>query len=80
MEWFCLNNRLSNQYIAMMFFLASLYLIMCNYSIKTWLLAGIFLAIGNFLRPIGVIYLAGIIVFEVIYSIIDHLKMVNRIF
>lgn len=74
MEWFCLNNRLSNQYIAMMFFLASLYLIMCNYSIKTWLLAGIFLAIGNFLRPIGVIYLAGIIVFEVIYSIIGDLK------
>lgn len=80
LEWFCLNNRLSNQYIALMFFLLALYMIINNHSYKNWILAAISLAIGNFFRPLGIIYFAAIIVFSLIYYIIANAKRGKRNF
>lgn len=69
LEWLVLNNRVTNQYISLVFFLLSLTLILSDKNFS-WLGSGISLAIGNYLRPIGIVYFCGIVVFIVIYRLI----------
>lgn len=70
-EWLALNSRLTNQYLALVFFLLT-WILLLNDDWGSWLAAGVSLAIGNILRPLGIIFLLGIIVFSIVYRIIAH--------
>ncbi|UQS83170.1 hypothetical protein [Bombilactobacillus thymidiniphilus] len=67
-EWFALNNRVTNQYLATIFFLIAIILVLSPRRFN-WLWAAFSLAIANILRPLGIVFLAGIIVFVVIYQL-----------
>lgn len=72
-DWFALSSQADNQYLGSMFFLLTFYLILQD---KYWsyLLAGISLALGAIVRPIGPVIIAGIIVFAFFYKIISNNK------
>lgn len=65
-EWLALNNRVTNQYIATVFFLLT-WLLLLDKKTSSWILAGVTLAIGNMLRPLSLVFIAAIIVFALIY-------------
>jgi len=73
LDWFALNSQSDNQYIGMMFFLLTYYLIMQN---KYWsyALAGLTLGLGSIVRPIGPVIIAGIVVYAILYLFISENK------
>jgi len=73
LDWFALNSQADNQYLGMMLFLLTFYLIMKN---KYWsyALAGITLGIGSIVRPIGPVVIAGIVVYALLYLLIKNDK------
>lgn len=76
-DWFALNSQASNQYLATMFFLLALYLIILNSNkLYMYILAGLFLALGNVIRPIGITMILGITFFFIVYIILkrDHVN------
>lgn len=68
-EWLALNGRLTNQYLALVFFLLT-WILLLNDNWTSWLAAGVTLALGNIVRPLGIVFLAGIIVFSIVYRIL----------
>ncbi|UQS81924.1 hypothetical protein MOO45_06970 [Bombilactobacillus folatiphilus] len=66
LEWSALNNRVTSQYLALILFLLTFILIIDERPFS-WLAAGITLALGNVLRPLGVVFLAGIVVFWLVF-------------
>lgn len=73
LDWFALNSQADNQYLGMMLFLLTFYLIMKN---KYWsyALAGLTLALGSIIRPIGPVVIAGIVVYALLYLVIHEGK------
>ncbi|WP_025023063.1 glycosyltransferase family 39 protein [Companilactobacillus nodensis] len=73
LDWFALNSQTNNQYLGMLLFLVTFYLIMLN---KYWSfgLAGLTLGLGSIIRPIAPVVIAGIVVFAVIYLLISNNK------
>lgn len=73
LDWFALNSQADNQYLGMMLFLLTFYLLMKN---KYWsyILAGITLGVGSIIRPIGPVVIAGIVVYALLYLFIKENK------
>ncbi|WP_125762328.1 hypothetical protein [Companilactobacillus hulinensis] len=73
LDWFALNSQSCNQYLGMLLFLVTFYLLMIN---KYWSysLAGVTLAVGSVIRPIGPVIIAGIVVYIIIYMLIQNNK------
>ncbi|WP_334329819.1 ArnT family glycosyltransferase [Companilactobacillus sp. HBUAS59699] len=71
LDWFALNSQTNNQYLGMLLFLVTFYLIILN---KYWsfALAGLTLGLGSIIRPIGPVIIAGIIVFGIMYLFISN--------
>lgn len=73
LDWFALNSQADNQYLGMLLFLVTFYLIIKD---KYWayVLAGVTLGIGSIIRPIGPVVIAGIVVYAILYLFIknDH--------
>lgn len=69
-EWFAINNRVTNQYIGLVFILLTFLCILQDHCIG-WIAGGLSLAIANYLRPLGVIYVVGIVAFGVVYRLIN---------
>lgn len=68
LEWWALNNRVTSQYLALIFFLLT-FILLIDAKPFHWLAAGICLALGNVLRPLGIVFVAGIVVFWLIYRL-----------
>ncbi|CAJ1181341.1 hypothetical protein CPR19092_LGOLGGFK_00531 [Companilactobacillus paralimentarius] len=73
LDWFALNSQSDNQYIGMLLFMLTFYLIMQN-KYWTYALAGVTLAIGSIVRPIGPVIIAGILVYGLLYMFIANDK------
>lgn len=73
LDWFALNTQADNQYLGMLLFLVTFYLIMKD---KYWAyaLAGLTLGVGSIIRPIGPVIVAGIVVYALLYLFINHNK------
>lgn len=73
LDWFALNSQADNQYLGMMLFLLTFYLIMKN---KYWAyaLAGVTLGVGSIIRPIGPVIIAGLVVYSLLYLLITENK------
>ncbi|WP_125589601.1 glycosyltransferase family protein [Companilactobacillus jidongensis] len=73
LDWFALNSQTNNQYLGMLLFLVTFYLIMLN---KYWSfgLAGLTLGFGSIIRPIGPVVIAGIVVFAIVYFLLNNNK------
>ncbi|WP_334330362.1 glycosyltransferase family 39 protein [Companilactobacillus sp. HBUAS59699] len=73
LDWFALSSQADNQYLGSLLYLVTLYLLMQN---KTtyYLLAGISLTAACLIRPIGPVFIAGIIVFALCYLLINNGK------
>ncbi|AYE38932.1 hypothetical protein D1B17_09935 [Companilactobacillus zhachilii] len=71
LDWFALNSQADNQYLGMLLFLVTFYLIMKD---KYWTcsLAGVTLALGSIIRPIGPVVIAGIVVYALLYMAIQN--------
>lgn len=71
LDWFALNSQADNQYLGMLLFLVTFYLIMKD---KYWAysLAGVTLALGSIIRPIGPVVIAGIVVYALLYMAIQN--------
>lgn len=71
LDWFALNSQSCNQYLGMLLFLVTFYLIMKN---KYWAyaLAGVTLSFGSIIRPIGPVIIAGVIVYALVYLFISE--------
>lgn len=69
LDWFALNSQADNQYLGSMFYLLTIYLLMKN---KMWsyILAGFTLTGGCLIRPIGPVFIAGIIVYALIFILL----------
>lgn len=68
LDWFALNAQTSNQYLGSLMFLLTFYLLMLDKT-KYYLLAGVTLALGCIVRPIGPVVVAGIIVFGLLIKL-----------
>ncbi|MFC6175320.1 hypothetical protein ACFQAV_00625 [Companilactobacillus huachuanensis] len=71
LDWFALNSQTDNQYLGMLLFLVTFYLIMKN-QYWSYVLAGITLAFGSIVRPIGPVIIAGIVVYAILYLFIQN--------
>ncbi|WP_245994864.1 ArnT family glycosyltransferase [Companilactobacillus furfuricola] len=71
LDWFAISSQADNQYLGSFLFLLTFYLVLQN---KYWsyLLAGICLALGAIIRPIGPVIIAGIIVYAIVYAIVNN--------
>ncbi|MFH5810834.1 hypothetical protein [Companilactobacillus sp. FL22-1] len=71
LDWFGLNSQADNQYLGMLLFLVTFYLIMQN---KYWsyALAGLTLGLGSIIRPIGPVIIAGVFVYGLIYLFLNN--------
>lgn len=74
LDWFAMSPQNNNSYLGTLLFLVTFYLLMHD---KYWqyMLAGLTLAMGNIIRPIGPVAIAGIIVFALVYKFYD--KKIN---
>lgn len=74
LDWFAMSPQNNNSYLGTLLFLVTFYLLMHD---KYWhyILAGLTLALGNVIRPIGPVAIAGIVVFAVLYKFYD--KKIN---
>lgn len=68
LDWFALNAQTSNQYLGSLMFLLTFYLLMLDKT-KYYLLAGVTLALGCIVKPIGPVVVAGIIVFGLLIKL-----------
>lgn len=73
LDWFALNSQADNQYIGMLLFMLTFYLLMQN-KLWTYIVAGITLAVGSIVRPIGPVIIAGIVVYGLLYVFISNNK------
>ncbi len=71
LDWFALNSQADNQYLGMLLFLVTFYLIMKD-KYWTYSLAGVTLALGSIIRPIGPVVIAGIVVYALLYMAIQN--------
>lgn len=71
LDWFALNSQADNQYLGMLLFLVTFYLVMKD---KYWAyaLAGVTLGLGSIIRPIGPVVIAGIVVYALLYMAIQN--------
>lgn len=69
LDWFALNSQASNQYLGSLLYLITFYLLMQN-KLRYYILAGITLAAGCLIRPIGPVIIAGIVVFTLCYILL----------
>jgi len=74
LDWFALNSQADNQYLGMMLFLLTFYLLMQD-KYWTYVMAGVTLAIGSIVRPIGPVIIAGIVVYALLYLFITKGKL-----
>jgi len=74
LDWFAMSPQNNNSYLGTLLFLITFFLLMHD---KYWqyLLAGLTLALGNIIRPIGPVVIAGIVVFALVYKFYD--KKIN---
>lgn len=74
LDWFAMSPQNNNTYLGTLLFLVTFYLLMHD---KYWhyILAGLTLALGNVIRPIGPVAIAGIVVFAILYKFYD--KKIN---
>lgn len=74
LDWFALNSQADNQYLGSLLFLTTMYLILKD---KYWAyaVAGLTLALGAFVRPIGPVIIAGIVVFAIFYMWLKNNKL-----
>lgn len=70
LDWFAMSPQNNNSYLGTLLFLVTFYLLMHD---KYWhyILAGLTLALGNVIRPIGPVAIAGIVVFAILYKFYD---------
>jgi 4-amino-4-deoxy-L-arabinose transferase-like glycosyltransferase len=70
------SSVLTNQYISTFFFFGGLYFLLSKgLSDKySWVYVGLMLAMGNIMRPAGIIFIAGITVFILIFKILPFRK------
>ncbi|MQS75894.1 ArnT family glycosyltransferase [Companilactobacillus halodurans] len=73
LDWFALNSQADNQYIGMMFFLLTFYLILKD-RYWSYILAGVTLGLGSIVRPIGPVIIAGIVVYALLFLFISNNK------
>lgn len=73
LDWFALNSQAVNQYLGMLLFLVTFYLILQNHY-WSYILAGVTLGLASIIRPIGPVIIAGIVVYGLIYLLIDKDK------
>ncbi|KRN99072.1 ArnT family glycosyltransferase [Companilactobacillus kimchiensis] len=71
LDWFALNSQASNQYLGSLLYLITFYLLMQDKS-RYYILAGITLAAGCLIRPIGPVIIAGIVVFTICYLLLKN--------
>jgi len=71
LDWFALNSQADNQYLGMLLFLVTFYLIMKD-QYWAYALAGITLGVGSIIRPIGPVVIAGIVVYALLYLFIQN--------
>ena len=73
LDWFALNSQAVNQYLGMLLFLVTFYLILKD---RYWayILAGVTLGLASIIRPIGPVIIAGIVVYALVYLLIDKDK------
>lgn len=71
LDWFALNSQADNQYLGMLLFLVTFYLIMKN-QYWAYAMAGITLGVGSIIRPIGPVVIAGIVVYALLYLFIHN--------
>ncbi|WP_246005698.1 glycosyltransferase family 39 protein [Companilactobacillus insicii] len=71
LDWFALNSQADNQYLGSLLYLVTFWLLFQD---KNWsyILAGVSLAAGCLIRPIGPVIIAGIIVYALIYILMKH--------
>jgi len=69
LDWFALNSQASNQYLGSLLYLITFYLLMQD-KLRYYILAGITLAAGCLVRPIGPVIIAGIVVFTLCYILL----------
>ncbi|KRK96642.1 ArnT family glycosyltransferase [Companilactobacillus futsaii] len=70
LDWFALNSQADNQYLGMLLFLVTFYLILKD-QYWSYILAGVTLGIGSIIRPIGPVVIAGTVVYGLLYLLID---------
>ncbi|AKP68074.1 hypothetical protein [Companilactobacillus ginsenosidimutans] len=73
LDWFALNSQADNQYLGSLLFLTTFYLILQD-KYWTYILAGLTLALGSIIRPIGPVIIAGIVVFALVYMFMRNNK------
>src|SRR5699024_2833543 len=71
LDWFALNSQADNQYLGMLLFLVTFYLILKD-RYWSYALAGLTLGVGSIIRPIGPVIIAGIVVYALIYLLIEN--------
>ncbi|CAJ1183601.1 hypothetical protein CPR19088_GLDEOEPO_01700 [Companilactobacillus paralimentarius] len=71
LDWFALNSQADNQYLGMLLFLVTFYLVIKD-KYWTYALAGITLGVGSIIRPIGPVVIAGIVVYALLYLFIQN--------
>lgn len=73
LDWFALNSQADNQYLGSLMFLLTFYLILQD-KYWTYILAGLTLTLGAIIRPIGPVIIAGIVVFAILYMLLNNNK------
>jgi len=73
LDWFALNSQASNQYLGSLLYLITFYLLMQD-KLRYYILAGITLAAGCLIRPIGPVIIAGIVVFTFCYILLKNVN------
>ncbi len=71
LDWFALNSQADNQYLGSLLYLVTFYILFQD-KLWSYILAGVTLAAGCLIRPIGPVMIAGIIVFALIYVLMKH--------
>lgn len=74
LDWFALNSQADNQYLGSLLYLITLYLLIQDKT-QYYILAGISLTAACLIRPIGPVFIAGIVVFALFYVLIDNGKL-----
>ncbi|USQ69359.1 glycosyltransferase family 39 protein [Companilactobacillus allii] len=70
-DWFALNSQADNQYLGSLLYLVTFYLLF-NDKLWSYVLAGVSLTLACLIRPIGPVFIAGIIVFVLIFILMKH--------
>lgn len=65
-----MTSVLTNQHVAILLFYFGFYLIAClDHKIWVWVLAGVIIAVGNMMRPLGIVVIAALLVYGLFFMI-----------